>query len=173
MQIEDKRHVLLVDLTFVLWDGFEEARRWLNPYRTLSCHHVVGACRGSLWPPQKWGHAPPSLHSSTGVGVVGISSFLVLRASYELIRLIDHHPLRKHESEGRRDRLLSLCAYVKRINLYFVLMYFYLLILLERISKRVQALRLVRVDLSQRRRHHFEVFLIVSHLSHWDAVQIV
>lgn len=62
---------------------------------------------------------------------------------------------------------------VRRTDQYFVLIYFYLLILLERIPKRVQAFRLVRVDLSQRRWHHFEVLLIVSHLSHWDAVQIV
>ena len=52
-------------------------------------------------------------------------------------------------------------------------MYFYLLILLERIPKCVQAFGLVRVDLSQGRRHHFKVLLIVSHLCHRDTVQIV
>lgn len=49
----------------------------------------------------------------------------------------------------------------------------YLFILLERVSKRVQTFGLVGVDLSQRRRHQFQVLLIISHLSHWYAVKKV
>lgn len=55
----------------------------------------------------------------------------------------------------------------------FMLIYYHLLILLERIPKCVQAFWLVRVDLSERRRHHFEVLLVVPHLSHWNTVQVV
>lgn len=62
---------------------------------------------------------------------------------------------------------------VRSLRQYFAVMYLYLLVLLERIPECVQALRLVGVDLSQRRRHHFEILLIVSHLSHRDTVQIV
>lgn len=57
------------------------------------------------------------------------------------------------------------------VNIFIYIVY--LLILLEGIPKRVQAFWLVRVDLSQRGRHHFEVLLIISHLSHRDTVQIV
>lgn len=50
---------------------------------------------------------------------------------------------------------------------------FYLFILLERVSECVQPFGLVRVDFSQRRRHHFQVLLIISHLSHRHAVEKV
>lgn len=49
----------------------------------------------------------------------------------------------------------------------------HLLVLLEGIAESVKAFRLVGVDLSQRGRHHFQILLIVSHLGHWDAVQVV
>lgn len=51
--------------------------------------------------------------------------------------------------------------------------FFYLFILLERVSKCVQTFGLIWVDFSQRRRHQFQVLLIISHLSHRDAVEKV
>lgn len=51
--------------------------------------------------------------------------------------------------------------------------YTYLLVLFERIPERMEPLRLVWVNLTKRRGHKFQIFLIVAHLCHRNAVQII
>lgn len=106
-----------------------------------------------------------------------MTPLFILRACDKLVRLVDHHALSggKSTEKMRKPTQAEKCGGLVACRLPHVTtrVCVYLLVLLEGIPECVQALGLVGVDLSQRRRHHFQVLLIISHLGHWDAVQVV